>query len=64
MDKTSILRNLEFLDGGMATIYNLVTEKDNRFKLLMEEWRDVIYSIIEEIEEDESCQEHSKNLLQ
>lgn len=64
MDKTSILRNLEFLDGGMATIYNLVTEKDNRFKLLMEEWRDVIYSIIEEIEEDESCQKHSKNLLQ
>jgi hypothetical protein len=64
MDKTSILRNLEFLDGGMTAIYNITTEKDNDFKLLIEEWRDIIYSIIDEIEEDESCQEQSKNLLQ
>ena len=64
MDKVSVLRNLEYLDGGMSAIYNLMKEKDDRFKLLVEEWRDIIYSIIDEIEEDESCQEQSKNLLQ
>ena len=64
MNKTSILRNLEFLDGGMTAIYNITAEKDNGVKLLIDEWRDIIYSIIDEIEEDEPCQEQSKNLLQ
>lgn len=66
MNKEKILRDLEFVNGGIATLkatFEINTEKHQPYCDLCDEWQDVIYSVIDMIEEDyDECQAPLKNL--
>ena len=52
-NKGRILRNLEYLSGGVATLKSITTkEKNAQFYDLLDDWLDTIYSIIDLVEED------------
>ena len=65
-NKEQILRNLEYLGGGMTTFKTLCGNRENKYNIpycdLMEEWVDTIYDTIELIEEDyEECRRPLKS---
>ena len=63
-NKEQILRNLEYLSGGVTalkTIFN-EDERNKRFYDLFDDWIDTIYCTMDMIEEDYGeCQEPLKN---
>ena len=64
-NKERILRNLEYLGGGMTAFKTMCGNKENNaaYYDLMEEWLETIYDIIGLIEEDyEECQKPLKSL--
>ena len=65
-NKEQILRNLEYIGGGMTTLKTLCSNKEKSYNIpyydLMEEWIDTIYDTIRLIEEDYGeCQEPLKS---
>lgn len=66
MNKEKILRDLEFVNGGITTlkaIFETNTEKHHPYYNLCDEWQDVICNVIDMIEEDyDKCREPLKNL--
>ena len=52
MDRVRILRDLEYLSGGLTVIKSLCKDKDENFRQLVDDWEDIIYSVIDEIEEE------------
>lgn len=66
MNKEKILRDLEYVNGGITTlkaIFETSTEKNHPYYNLCDEWQDVICHVINMIEEDyDECQAPLKNL--
>ena len=64
-NKEKILRDLEFIGGGIRAL-KAYTDRD-KYPLpyqLYDEWNDIIYSVIDAVEEDyERCQERLTNSL-
>ena len=54
-----ILRDLEYINGGITTLKSLCQEKDANFKQCIDEWQDIICGIIDMIEEDYKNAENS-----
>ena len=68
-NKEQILRNLEYIGGGMTTFKTLCSNREKSCNVpyynLMEEWMDTICDTIKLIEEDyEECQKPLKSLPQ
>lgn len=63
-NKEQILRNLEYISGGITAIKCMVDTTSN-WACLCEEWNDSIWNTIGLIEEDyEKCQKPLKSLPQ
>ncbi len=65
-NKEQILRNVEYLSGGMTTFKTLCGNREKSCNApyydLMEEWVDTIYDTIELVEEDyKECQKLLKS---
>ena len=53
MNKESVLRDLDYIYGGMAALRTLCQRDSNKeWYNLMEDWCDVISNVIAEIEDD------------
>lgn len=66
MNKEKILRDLEYVNGGITTLkatFEINAEKHHPYYNLCDEWQDVICNVIDMIEEDyDECQVPLKNL--
>ena len=52
-NKERILRDLEYLGGGIATLKAATNkEKQTQYYELLDDWLDTLYSVIDMIEED------------
>lgn len=67
MNRIKILRDLEYIAGGLVTLKTLCNREDKiqgRYYDLIEDWNDILYNVIDQLakeEEDEVCLEPSKN---
>ena len=67
MNRTKILRDLEYISGGMVTLKMLCNREERyqaRYFDLLEDWTNILYNVIDQLakeEEDKVCLEHSKN---
>ena len=64
MNKVSILRELEYISGGM-TAFKTLCDKENsksqeRLYKLLNTWIDVIYNIIDQIDREEKTNDAEK----
>ena len=52
-NKERIMRDLEYISGGITAFKAICQkDKDDRFFRLIDDWQDIIYHIIDMIEED------------
>lgn len=52
MNRTKILRDLEYISGGLVTLKTLCNREDKnqgRYYDLIEDWNDILYNIIDQI---------------
>ena len=60
MNKQRILRDIEYINGGITTL-KMLCKTDEKSQVyaayyqLFDEWQDILCSMIDDIEEDERC---------
>ena len=52
MDKVKILRDLEYLNGGVTAFKSISKDKNENLYMMLEEWQDIICILIDEVNED------------
>lgn len=52
MDKLEIIRNLEYINGGIRTLQKLYTKEDN-FLELLDEWSVIIDQTLDELTKED-----------
>lgn len=55
MNKTSILRDLEYLAGGLSVVKTLFKndEKQTKYYSMFDTWQDIVYNLMDEVEEED-----------
>lgn len=52
MDKLAMIRDLEYINGGIDVLKKLYIQKENGFMNLLEEWDVIINSLIDDLIEE------------
>lgn len=64
MNKVSILRDLEYIGGSMTTLKTLCDKENSKSQehlyQLLDEWIDVVYNIIDQIDGEEETNDAAK----
>lgn len=61
MDKARILRELEYLSGGINVVKTLFKndEKQQKYYFMFDTWNDIIFNIIDMVEKDDENAENT-----
>lgn len=55
MDKVRILRDLEYIAGGITAIKSMCKPEQENTKQLFDEWQELIFCIIDMVEDDDNA---------